>query len=1582
MTSFLDYYKQIPQAPATPAAKVAAKPKFDASKFTGSSGSGNHQDFLSWLGDIISRPLYGVTNVIQNDINAAAKQASNLQHGKNPNEGMSFWGNLANAAPPLVNPGFWSTDPKTHNTTSDVIEKATDAIAPLSDPNYKNVANNVNPWVKGIAGFVGDMALDPLTYIPGPDVVTWGKKLAKLPSTIKNIDKGTQAADKAVSQASKLVAPTKKSAVDSIVDSLPKAAPTPAAEQLDLDAIKYIAGKDRTPNQKGIAAVADALGSPAAADAKNVLRGLPTQTVTDVAKAVAHVKDTKPLSFDEWRNEINTTLENADIPMSKAPKLVYIKAGKQVSVPLPKVLAEFDSPTGVDKWVSAALLKKHSQYLNHFTASQSQGKLIDAFSRPVKPETAVKESAVHTVANSLEGFQQRIATDEESVRASLGDDLVDNLKQISNPQKFESVIQKMSGILDGSINVHTLKKLDSPTRQLFKHLGVEPDTIPLGVRTIEPAMRIPQRAVVDYPLEATDAEKAALDSVVKELSNPQIEAEKALRATVDREFVKPRDPKAYPAVSDQGARRTATDYGEGVGRWERSFNGYSIYTLSKNLKQSIAKRVSKLGGIPRAQAFKSLYMPALRLSERWLDDRGIPTYIGVGEDRVQLYFSQILDHLNNVDPKRMAVSFWNGGTAVPDTNLMDAVAAAVNGGLDLPGKAVGELVRVEGPEAIDAALRQTRTRYAKAGQEMENNLLHPKRFGAQKSLSGDKLVSELAILIRKEAPQFRAMAEHNATTWGQMVAKDARTLSDQGLAELDKTLQEATGFGDIIRGYTDTSSRVLKDGEAIGAPQTAIDTAYHGIEGTIDPFVAKSAENYRAVETAVKTAERSGKSAKEIEDIKNLSAFRRFRLVNDEMERAQPFIQGGTREDIGTKIERQINSGLANSLRSAFSTTAGMQDLHELTREASSVLSRTLRDYHQSLAAVQKKLTAYGDRDIAKLAMIAIQKGVEPADAKVAEIANDLKPLVFQVFGGGDPEKAAFLDNAFTREGINIDQANEILARKGLGTEFMFDESAAEDAAKTLGISKDEALARQWRSMPVEDPIDFLSRVYTGFGQAVAHQTLANEFLLVAHDLNMLSKTPRTGFVQLVDDSGKSVLGKYLPENIYIYKDAARQIHVVDSVMRQVVDHTSPMRKFLDNYYIPMLDMWKWGNTLPNPSHHLRNLTGDLSLTFLENGSKNFRKAHQLALKVMANKEYDGYDAVAALQGIHQLPGVGKKIIEGRLGSMTDVDTMKSALARGIMPTFQQAEQLETDLLGKSGLARTWRGLTTSKVGRTVGGVSEARDHYVRLGHYIQFTMNHIDSSKYKSMDELLDAAAEATRKWHPDGSDLTSFERNLKLVIPFYSWTRKAIPLVIESFLTHPGRVNAFNKASYNLAESMGVNPDSLSDPFPTDQMFPSYLTDQAYGPQFKVANKYFGIDPGIPTWDVLDSTIAGNPLQNILGQMAPMVKAPFEVATGTNLGTGSPIHDWSDYIDQSIPGPAQASRLSGVSVTGSLYSLITGQGIQQQYQVAKGNKDPGLSVLNYLTGLGVSPMSNANQISYAQMQRQNTARGSGVGF
>ena len=232
-------------------------------------------------------------------------------------------------------------------------------------------------------------------------------------------------------------------------------------------------------------------------------------------------------------------------------------------------------------------------------------------------------------------------------------------------------------------------------------------------------------------------------------------------------------------------------------------------------------------------------------------------------------------------------------------------------------------------------------------------------------------------------------------------------------------------------------------------------------------------------------------------------------------------------------------------------------------------------------------------------------------------------------------------------------------------------------------------------------------------------------------------------------------------------------------------------------------------------------------------------------------------------------------------------------------------------------------------------------------------------------------------KRAHPDSLMLTPTEAKWRFLIPFYTWFAKTLPFAMESAARNPGRLMVIPKASYNLAVAAGVNPASLSDPFPEDQLFPSFVTDGAFGPQFQIDGNYVNINPGVPQFDMLEQIFSPNPVEGVLGMTSPLLRVPAELATGSKIG-GAPITDTSDYLDQNLPIVNYLANISGYSVTGSAVSVLQGKGLDPQAQVAKGNKtgfDQNLSVINWLTGLNAQNWSRPNFINYAEIEKRNRA-------
>jgi hypothetical protein len=280
---------------------------------------------------------------------------------------------------------------------------------------------------------------------------------------------------------------------------------------------------------------------------------------------------------------------------------------------------------------------------------------------------------------------------------------------------------------------------------------------------------------------------------------------------------------------------------------------------------------------------------------------------------------------------------------------------------------------------------------------------------------------------------------------------------------------------------------------------------------------------------------------------------------------------------------------------------------------------------------------------------------------------------------------------------------------------------------------------------------------------------------------------------------------------------------------------------------------------------------------------------------------------------------------------------------------------------------------------RLAFGVSEFVEHKARAAHFIQALMQMADGKtitrgiglvqKPKNLDEAIQFAIEAAWKYHPNALTLSPYEmRYGRRTFPFYSWVKQAAMALTESAIMHPARTwLALPKASYNVAIAAGLDPTSLGDPFPQDQLFPSYLRDDMMGPQFQIGGRYISVNPGFASADLFNELVA-NPVEGVVGMVNPAVRIPLELLAGSRLGSQAPIRDLSDYIDSSIPGVNYASNITGRS-----FSTL---GLQEQAKVASGAKtgfDQFLSAANWFTGLGIRNYSRPDFINYAEFEERN---------
>lgn len=572
-------------------------------------------------------------------------------------------------------------------------------------------------------------------------------------------------------------------------------------------------------------------------------------------------------------------------------------------------------------------------------------------------------------------------------------------------------------------------------------------------------------------------------------------------------------------------------------------------------------------------------------------------------------------------------------------------------------------------------------------------------------------------------------------------------------------------------------------------------------------------------------------------------------------------------------------------------------------------------------------------------------------------------------------------------------------------------------------------IGNQWRTWDFpEDPIDAITDLSAVYQTVIVNSTVADMMVTQAKQLKAFSTRPVHGWLRIKknpDDALSHFLqdGWYHPE----FVDTLRAME------RTLTDMSGQIPKFLE-VISPLIDLWKAGMTVWRPGHHGRNILGDIALTHAATGTMNprdiinaFRVAKNSklfsegfdfqqmvqALKdpdkfIKANKGTETYlDRLRFLTGQRQLleatdastPIMNITLKNGQKVSLNGEQIYSSAAQRGSMPDTVTREGLLSETFLEGGSPKAFKKseeirIKLGKLGgkgrgrELVSRFSQDRDHIFRLHHYNAYIRK--NAKRFNSVEELLDAAAYDVRKWHPDGTGFTRFEQTvMRHAFPFYMWTRKALPMVMESMFFTPSRAMIYPKAMYAWAESQGIDLHSLGDPFPEDQLFPSFLREGIVGTSYRDAHgNYRMLSLGNPTQDLMSQFLPGTPREGIInygpargvaGMLNPIPKGIIELATGQNINTGVPITDYSDYFDSQIPGANWINSLLGISPTSFAGgdTLFGNDFSPVNRQVARGNRpqiDP-YRLASFLTGASSLNQSQENYINIAEMEARDRA-------
>lgn len=344
---------------------------------------------------------------------------------------------------------------------------------------------------------------------------------------------------------------------------------------------------------------------------------------------------------------------------------------------------------------------------------------------------------------------------------------------------------------------------------------------------------------------------------------------------------------------------------------------------------------------------------------------------------------------------------------------------------------------------------------------------------------------------------------------------------------------------------------------------------------------------------------------------------------------------------------------------------------------------------------------------------------------------------------------------------------------------------------------------------------------------------------------------------------------------------------------------------------------WKMANTTLRPGHHVRNMIGDMYLNFLDGVTNPHRYS----------------------QGLRMVAGDRTKL-RIRVGNQTlnGDDILNLWHKSGANSGFISSEFME----GRNPLLK---GLNEFSQGREMSG---------RYAHFIDVLQKegkkaNLGANNRVGLYKIATDAGRRVNKWNINYQDLTPFEKSyMKRAIPFYTWTRKAVPLMLESIATRPGRVTQTTKLNHLISNLAGQDPTDMHD-----VPYPEWLKEVGFA---KISD---GPEPNVwsvplPSQDVGRWFGGGTPdsvAKQLLSNINPFAQMLIERGTGKNLYTGAQLpQDTGSYVEGKFGIAQNIGDMLGMG------------------------KDPASTVkaINALTGVGLYKDTEQRQLS--ELRRQQT--------
>jgi hypothetical protein len=500
-----------------------------------------------------------------------------------------------------------------------------------------------------------------------------------------------------------------------------------------------------------------------------------------------------------------------------------------------------------------------------------------------------------------------------------------------------------------------------------------------------------------------------------------------------------------------------------------------------------------------------------------------------------------------------------------------------------------------------------------------------------------------------------------------------------------------------------------------------------------------------------------------------------------------------------------------------------------------------------------------------------------------------------------------------------------------------------------------------------------------------------------------VNKNDRAKVIEMLKTKGWETIPEL--DNVHYFpQEAVRDVRTMLDLMQPGSQTNNLFLKSVDKF----LGFWKPFTTIYNPGYYARNGIGEIMASWLAgishpkyySWSKKIVKymtddQHDLAelvdrWSVLGNTIHpdvvDGSDVLfkstpaRSCSTANKARSMQRNAREPQDHVVTIERALKAYVDHGLKSTFAN-----TDLeRGARSIAEAQdRGPIRAALGHAnekIHDVGENFEDYLRIAHFV----GRLEKNMNKGMrfEHAAEHAAGEVRKYHFDYADFSKFEQAVMLrIFPFYKWTRRGAPLMLQHMFMTPGKITAIPKAM-NTLSGLGFNPVGMFNDDPvfstqdvhedTNGFLPNY---SGIAPAFVQDLWAYQMGPSVddeyanymriatPQMDGLNAMF--NPPNAAQTLLNPLLKMPAELAMNHPIGQPDNQIVGGDYNQMNGVNPVESlinygarnlspdlGFLSKLSMHGDLPNGLN-MADDHGYRDSKGYSKAA-DIASFLTGLG----------------------------